>query len=86
MQIKIQKRNQNLETLKMLDSKFRFKTQWNNDIKLAFAVTGSYSFDELVRDEILTQHLIQKYKLIKQSGGGIGRRIEESKLGNICQI
>jgi hypothetical protein len=62
MQIKIQKRNQNLETLKMLDSKFKFKTQWNNDIKLAFAVTGSYSFDELVRDEILTQHLIKKYK------------------------
>jgi hypothetical protein len=62
MQIRTKKRNQNLEMLKMLDSKFKFKAQWNNDIKLAFVSSGSYSFDELVRDEILTQHLIQKYK------------------------
>ena len=30
--------------------------------------------------------VVKYIKNKKQSGGGIGRRIEESKLGSICQI
>jgi hypothetical protein len=63
MQVKTQKRNENLKTLKMLDYKLKFKSEWNNDVKLAFQVTGSFSFDDLIfnSDEITTK-LIQKYK------------------------
>ena len=58
----IQKENL-VKQLNWLERKHKRNTKWDNQVKIAFNVSGSYSFEELVsKDVIIADQLIQNFQ------------------------
>jgi hypothetical protein len=52
-----------LQTLNLLERKNKFNSLWDNDVKLAFHISESISFEEMIiKDPIITNNLILKWK------------------------
>jgi uncharacterized protein YcsI (UPF0317 family) len=52
-----------LKELNMLERKNKFRKQWDDKVRVAFQVTGSLSFEEMViKDEITARKLVDSFK------------------------
>jgi hypothetical protein len=52
-----------LKELNMLERKFKFRKQWDDQVKTAFRNTDSLSFEEMiVKDEIAARKLVEQFK------------------------
>ena len=52
-----------VKQLNWLERKNKRNTQWNEQVKLAFRVSGSFSFDELIqKDKYIAQDLVEQFK------------------------
>jgi hypothetical protein len=60
---KTQERFKTLQTLNMLERKHKFNSHWDNDVKIAFHISGSLSFEDLVyNDQLVANNLMSKWK------------------------
>lgn len=58
----IQKENL-VKQLNWLERKHKRNTKWDNQVKTAFNVSGSYSFEELAsKDIVIANQLIQNFQ------------------------
>jgi hypothetical protein len=52
-----------LKELNMLERKFKFRKQWDNQVKTAFRNTNSLSFEEMViKDKNTALKLVKQFK------------------------
>jgi len=52
-----------VKQLNWLERKNKRNAQWNEQVKLAFRVSGSFSFDELIqKDKYIAQDLVEQFK------------------------
>ena len=52
-----------LKELNMLERKNKFRKQWDDQVRVAFQITGSLSFEEMViKDEITARKLVDSFK------------------------
>jgi uncharacterized protein YcsI (UPF0317 family) len=52
-----------LKQLNLLERKNKFRKQWDNKVKIAFRVTGSFSFEEMIiKDEVVARDLVEQFK------------------------
>lgn len=52
-----------LKELNMLERKHKFRKQWDDQVRIAFQITGSLSFEEMIiKDEITARKLVDSFK------------------------
>jgi len=52
-----------VKQLNWLERKNKRNAQWDEQVKLAFRVSGSFSFDELIqKDKYIAQDLVEQFK------------------------
>lgn len=57
------KKEKSLQMLNMLERKNKFNSNWDNDVRIAFNSTESFSFTELVDVRLdVAEKLITKYR------------------------
>jgi hypothetical protein len=51
-----------IKQLNWLERKYKRNNKWDEQVKLAFQVTGSFSFDELIhKDKFIAEDLVEQF-------------------------
>lgn len=51
-----------IKQLNWLERKYKRNNQWDNQVKIAFQTSGSFSFDELIhKDKFIAESLIGQF-------------------------
>jgi hypothetical protein len=51
-----------VKKLNFLERKHKYNSSWDNQVKIAFEVSGSFSFDELIyKDKYIAEELVEQF-------------------------
>jgi hypothetical protein len=51
-----------VKKLNFLERKHKYNSSWDNHVKIAFEVSGSFSFDELIhKDKYIAEELVEQF-------------------------